>query len=267
MPPPEVTGAESPEEILSIVLSEFEHEAACIIYEENVAYLKIQHHVPTDYVCTYRLDKLLLPLFDDAKRLCEQYFSHGFLQDIDPNFLIGMVAYVKMTYYLAFLVPSHPLLFLEIDDQTVLVSETIFLQSQAVLRGKDNDEATMAKLLSQIVREQTDLYLNKLLERRRRSVVGFMNRLRLITIPVGKGRPLGTKKSDAQKQQDAADFKERVKEVIQTLYQAQNKLPTKTAVAEALNLGGPESRINALNNKLNRLKLDYKAILQELELH
>ena len=264
---PDVTGTESPEEILRIVLSEFEFEAAEIVYEEDVPYLKVQHNVPTDYVCKYRLDKLLLPLFDDAKSLYEQYASHGFLQDIDPNFLICMVAYVKMSNYLSFLVPSHPLFFLELDDQTILVSETIFLQSQAVVRGKDKDEATTAKLLSQIVREQTDLYLNRLLERRRKSVVGFMNRLPLITVPSGKGRPPGTTKSDAQKQQDAADFKEKVKGVIRTLYEAQSKLPTKTAVAEALHLGGPETRLSAFQNKLNRLKLDYKAIIEELDLH
>ncbi len=262
---PDVTGTESPEDILRIVLSEFEFEAAEIVYEENVPYLKIQHHIPTDYVCKYRVDKLLLPLFDQAKRLYEHYSSHGFLQDMDSNFLICMVAYVTMSNYLALLVPAHPFLFLDMGDQVNLMSDTIFLQSVARLRAKDKDATS--KLLSQIVREQLNEYLNKLTERKRQSMAGFMNRLPLITVPVGTGRPPGTKKTDAQRQQEAAVFKERVKGAIRTLHEARHKLPTKTAVAEALNLGGPESRINALNNKLNRLKLDYKAILQELDLH
>jgi hypothetical protein len=95
----------------------------------------------------------------------------------------------------------------------------------------------------------------------------------LLRIPTKAGRPLGATKPKEKKAEEVVQFERKIEETVRALFAATGKVPTKTAVAEALGMGGvnrqtgSDSRLNSLNNKLRTLRIDYAAIIQRLRLH
>ena len=128
-------GDESPTDILNAALADFSMEAATIVYEDGIPYLKIQHDVPTDYLCTYRLDTLLLPKFIEAERLCEPYMGAEAAESTERACLVRTVAYVAMSYLLLVLVVNHPGMFLDTFDETQFLTESIFFHSTTKVRS------------------------------------------------------------------------------------------------------------------------------------
>nr|MBA3766290.1 hypothetical protein [Acidobacteriota bacterium] len=86
-----------------------------------------------------------------------------------------------------------------------------------------------------------------------------------------KGRPKGTTKPEATKARERTALAKKIKETIQALYSSKGKMPTKTAVAKALGIGGinpntgSDSSLTAFNNKLKSLELSYDVVKKEIE--
>jgi hypothetical protein len=85
-----------------------------------------------------------------------------------------------------------------------------------------------------------------------------------------KGRPPGSTKSPEEKARQAAEFEKQIEDAIRRLRSASGTLPTKTAVAKELGIGGlsprtgTDSSLTSFNNKLKRLEVDYGAIVGRL---
>jgi hypothetical protein len=83
-----------------------------------------------------------------------------------------------------------------------------------------------------------------------------------------KGRPLGSKKPDEQLEKEKLEFERQIREAIKN-QPAKRRRGIKTAVAKALNIGGGNSKtgsdtsLQAFNNKLKRLGLDFDKLLAE----
>jgi hypothetical protein len=270
--PADFTGTESPTDVLNAVLTDFSMPSAEIVYEGEIPYLTVQHDAPTDYVCKYRLDKLLLPIFPQCEELIEIYVSMGVVPQEGCYALIRTFAYVAMANLLGRLVLSHPRMFLESEDESRFIAKTILVQSLTKTYSKPEKHDSAGRSLSLVVRQTLDEVIEAAIKRRRDDLAGFLNQLPLLTVPMGEGRPPGSKKPQETKQREKEKFEEKMEETIRNLFKRDGKLPTKTAVAEALGMGGvnpkgTDSRLNSFNNKLNRLKIKYDAIVQRLALH
>jgi hypothetical protein len=98
-------------------------------------------------------------------------------------------------------------------------------------------------------------------------------RKNLRAVPTRQGRPKGSTKPPEKKAQEAAEFEREIEGTIKLLSAAQGKMPTKTAIAKELGIGGVSSKtgndtsLQAFNNKLKRLGVDYKAIDDRVKLN
>jgi hypothetical protein len=267
------TGTESPTDVLNAVLADFSMPSAEIIYEGNLPFLTVQDDIPTDYVCKYRLDKLLLPLFPQCEELIELYTSRGIVSQEGRDVLLRTFAYVAMTNILSRLVLYQSRMFLESEDEARFIAKTILVQSITKTYSKPEKQDSAGRSLSLVVRQTLDEVIEAAVKRRRDDLAGFLNLLPLLTVPMGEGRPKGSTKPLEVKQREKAEFEKKIEETIRSLFEKDGKVPTKTAVAEALGMGGVnprrggDSRLNSFNNKLGRFKIEYDTIVQRLNLH
>lgn len=87
------------------------------------------------------------------------------------------------------------------------------------------------------------------------------------------GRPLGSVKPAEKRAQEAADFEIEIEGTIRRLLSERGQMPSKTAVAKALGIGGlnpatgVDSSLAAFRNKLDRLNVDYSAIVERMRLN
>jgi len=270
---PDFTGNETPSDVLKTVLTNFSQPGnAEIVYEGDIAYLKVYSDTPTEFVCIYRLDKLLLPLFADCETLCDHYISVGYIDSASRERVVRMLAYVAMWHWLNGFVIHHLHIFLESSDEARFLTESVFLQSFTSVHSKPENQDRVSRTLSLSARQALDKVMKTITKRRRDFLAGYLNKLPLLTVPVGVGRPEGSVKSSDEKRKEAAKFEAKIEETILALHAASGRIPTKTAVAEALGIGGinpkgTDSRINSFNNRLARLGIDYAAIIKRLNLH
>jgi hypothetical protein len=94
-----------------------------------------------------------------------------------------------------------------------------------------------------------------------------------LRVSTGKaGRPLGSGKSVEDRQKEKLEFEQQIENVVRKLLDRLGHTPTKTQVAEELNmgwsnsLGGNNTRLTTFNNKLERLGVDYDAIVERAKL-
>lgn len=95
-------------------------------------------------------------------------------------------------------------------------------------------------------------------------------RKKLKAEPTKQGRPKGTVKPLSQKERESLEFGTKIEETMRMLLTREGKLPTKTAVAKALGIGGrspkgSDTHLNAFNNKLARNNVDYDAICERVK--
>lgn len=189
------TGTESPTDVFNAVLADFSMRSTEIVYEDGIAYLKLQSDIPNGFVCKYRLDKLLLPLFHHCEAIYNNYTSSGFAPLESRDLLVRTLAYSAMTNYLSRFVVFHLQMFLEVEDETRFVTETLLIQSLTKIYSKPENEDTVSRSLSRTVRRTLDNVIEEATKRRRDYLAGFLNTLPLLTVPMGEGRPRGSKKT------------------------------------------------------------------------
>ncbi|HEX8072752.1 MAG TPA: hypothetical protein VF546_22580 [Pyrinomonadaceae bacterium] len=130
----------------------------------------------------------------------------------------------------------------------------------------DNDADTGAKLGAD-VRPLLDQMADKAAKRRRETLVGLLGALPRIITKGRSGRPRGTTKSAEMRQQEKEEFVAQIEVAVRTLALAASKLPSKTAVARELRMGGVnpskgnDTSLQTFNNRLNRYGIDYDQIV------
>jgi hypothetical protein len=144
---------------------------------------------------------------------------------------------------------NMPPLFVKLYNTLLVV--TLFSATRKVIEEKERietDKSTKLALAAAL----------KDLERDLKRILNLRSKKR--------GRPLGSKKSPAQRAKEAREFESQIESTIRKFLETERVRPTKTAVAKALGLGGLSARtgvdtsLSVFINKLKRLGLDYDVI-------
>jgi len=262
------TGSESPDDIVKAAVDEFllrnQVQHYTIFYENSIPKMRYEFAGgPLEFSCVYRLDIMLLPFFERAKDIYDNLGS-PFLDPSLRDVLIRYVAFTGMVSMLSNLPVLQLSIFGDNMGENQLLAQSIFLNS-LVTNASPAKKRAVGREASKQIKKWIGEYVSIVANRRQDYLVGFMNRQPLLSIPTSVGRPVGTTKPEEKKHQEAAQFAANVEATIRTLYVASGKMPTKTAVAEALNIGSPEYRLTSFINKLTRRRIDYQAICDRIQ--
>jgi hypothetical protein len=275
-------GSESAQDILDAVLADFSKRPSpsrkhgIITYQNNCPFLRFELWVDQDapeFVCLYRLDTMLLPLFGESESICDGFFKPGTLDPSQREFLIRQLAFFAMSVMLSRIMVLQSGLIRESFQEASFDTSTFLLHSIARTRETPENKAQLTKKATEDVRRWLDQLINEAMKKKREDLVRLINMQPLLHIQ-GVGRPIGSTKPLEQKQQEAERFRAEIAETIQGLVTTPGKAPKKTHVAKKLRIGGenpktgnPPTYIHALNSKLKRLEIDYDSILAELGLN
>ena len=271
--PTTFTGQESAAEVLRLVLDRFSATlpGAVIFYESGTPYLRFQARMKHDlgeFACVYRLDRMLLNIFPDCQRIFDEAAEQGLLGKPVPNRAktVRHLASYAMETMLTRLMLLQLMMFEENLDDTRFLTSCCLLHVIAAAYHAAGDDA-VPKATNEGIRMLLTKAVEATTKKRRDVLVQLLNALPHLHIPTGEGRPKGTKKLKSQKKQEAIEFERKVEETIRRLLVAGGKMPTKTAVAKALGMGGinekgNDSSLNSFGNKLRALKIDYPAIIR-----
>lgn len=273
--PVDFTGNESPAQIVKAAIEEFEqhplgqHKDFVIFYDGSIPKMKYEFAGgPIEFSCIYRLDIMLLPFFDEAERIFDRLARPNIVDMTMREELIRYMAFMGMSAMLSNL-PLHQLdVFGNNLEEVRLVVSSLFLKSMVGMMDNQKNNR-VAKIASKTVKQWIEETLDALKNRRRDYLVGFMNSRMLFNIRTTAGRPPGTTKSEDKKAEEKAEFESKVENAVKPLFVSLGREPFKYEVAEALGIGGfgIDSRINSFNNRLNRLGIDYPAIIERCKPH
>ncbi|HEV3471320.1 MAG TPA: hypothetical protein VG148_18490 [Pyrinomonadaceae bacterium] len=283
---PEFTGDESPADIVRVVLEDFSRRQestplgahATIIYQDGLPFLILQAIVKDDlgeFACQYRLDKMLINLFPECERLFDEANAAGLFGEVaeqERKKTVRHLAYYAMHMMLTRLILLQLVLFDENFNETmVLTAGTLF--STFAQSYQQAGSETAGRVASKSTQEMIDRAVDSVAKRRRELLLTLINNLPAMYIPMGRGRPPGSTKPAEQKAREAAEFEQEIEKVIRRLISPDGAMPTKTAVAKALGIGGlnprtgTDSSLTAFRNKLDRLNVDYDAIVERVRLN
>jgi hypothetical protein len=265
------TGSETPSEIANAAIEWFLREpnsiGISIFYEDSIPKMKYELQAgPVECVCVYRLDKMLESFYSDAAQILDENVSAGFVTSGQRAILLPYIAFSGMTVILTHLVVLQAGIFLQTAEDARMLTAGLFLHS---LVSQNNPQASLSRPASKVIQKWIDKLVATVTKKKRDYLVGFMNSQRLLQIPTSVGRPPGTKKPEQKKREDAALFAEEVEAAIRKLYIAGGKVPTKTAVAKYLRIGGmspagSNTSLGTFRAKLKRLSLDYNEIAEKV---
>jgi hypothetical protein len=275
--PPTFTGQESAAEVLQVVLDQVSatlRADAVILYESGTPYLRFDASIKRDlgeFTCLYRLDRMLLNIFPDCERICDEAAEQGLLGEsiLDRAITVRHLAFYAMGTMLTRLMLLQAMMFQENLDDARFLTSCCLLHAIATAYQSAGDEA-VPRATNEGIRTLLTKAVEATTKRRRDVLVQMLNALPHIHIPTGGGRPKGTKKSKDQKEQEAKEFERKVEETIRRLLVAGGKMPTKTAVAKALGMGGinekgNDSSRNSFGNKLRALGINYPGIIRRVK--
>lgn len=278
---PKFDGTESAEDVFNVALKEFserpiEQRRGSILYQNNIPFLRYEFSKTADApecICFYRLDTMLLPFFKEAERI---YDALPTSMRKDASFrdpLIRYLACFGMQIMLSRLTMLQKELFQENLDEGILVTSTFLLHSATAAQETPENKSALVRKASRQVKKWLDEVVGESMKRKRDFLIRSANSQPLMKIPTKAGRPLGATKSEQKRAEERDRFEKKIEETVRAIFTATRKVPTKTAVAEALGTGGvnlskgSDTRLNSFNNKLRTLNIDYAAIITRLDLH
>lgn len=284
---PTFTGDESPADIMRLALEKFSKSPVArefgsdlkIYYQDNIPFLMYRARVKDDlgeFVVHYRLDKMLLRVFPECETIYEEAAKYDLLEDNDDPKrrakMVNVLASYAMNTMLGRLLLNQATMFGEIFSDTSFLTGGVFLAALGqAYQSVDANKALQA--VKGGVRKMLDSRLEHSAKNKRDLLVRFVNHMPSISIPTGVGRPKGSTKPEAVKAQEAAEFEKQIEVTIRELLSTGGKMPTKTAVARALGIGGLnpntgiDSSLQAFRNKLARLSVDYNVIVERVKLN
>jgi hypothetical protein len=268
---PTFDGSESAADIAKAAIDWFAqqpHQANfTVFYEGSIPKMKYELQAgDVDFVCVYRLDKILEAFYPDAERIIDANARAGYIEAELRGILLPYIAFGGMTTILSRLLILQAQIFLEVADEAKLTTAGVFLHSMVT---QSAHKASLGRAASKVIQRWINDAVSATMKKKRDFLVGYMNTNRLLHIPTGAGRPPGTTKPEEQKAREAIEFAQQVQEVIARLRFEKSEKPTKTAVAKALGLGGlslktgVDSSLGVFNKKLKRLKLDYDELADD----
>jgi hypothetical protein len=275
---PNFNGTESAEDVLNIALKEFserriEQRRGSILYDGNIPFLRYELRKTPDApecICFYRLDTMLLPFFKEAERIYDalpiSWRKNASLRE--P--LIRYLACFGMQAMLSRLTILQKELFVENLDEGILVTSTFLLHSAAAAQETSENKSSLARNANRQVKKWLDEVVGVSMKKKRDFLVKFANSQTLMNIPTKAGRPLGTTKSEEKRAKEKAEFESKIEETIRDLFAKTGTMPTKTAVARALGIGGVnvatgvDSSLMVFRAKLARLDVDYNLIANKV---
>lgn len=280
---PKFTGEESAADILRIVLEEFssaseDWQGAEIIYQDGTPFLKYQSKVRKNlgsFVCYYRLDEMTANVFPECERIHDEAAANGLFGEPDElgrKLLIRHLAFYAMNAMLRYLMVLQLVMFEENFNSTMFLTAATMFDALAYARQTVVGEE-IAKEANSEVKKLLDKTVDNSAKKQRERLVKVLNSLPRLNIPTGVGRPKGSTKPEDVKAQEAEDFDKQIEEAIRSLISSRGEMPTKTAVAKALGIGGLnpatgiDSSLQSFNGKLKRLGVDYDAIVERVRLN
>ncbi len=162
------------------------------------------------------------------------------------------------------------------DSLTVAVAvlETSSVQSFEGQTYEENDDKVTVLEIERRVKALVEDRVNDVSDEKREYLTALFSNIPALRVPTGgPGRPLGSGKSVEDKLQEKREFEQKIESAVRNLLSASGRIPTKTKVAQELNIGGPSPRtgndtsLNTFSNKLGRLGVDYDAILKKMGLN
>jgi hypothetical protein len=279
-----ITGDESPADILRMSLERFSsdlgfkdrHISTEIVYsKKGVPYLILQARVKNDegeFVCHYRLDRMLLRLFPECERMYDEADAAGLFGEPDEagrRKTVRNLARYAMTTMLSRLIMLQLAMFEDaFNDMMLLASSTLF---DSLTQALDPSGGAIKKAANESVRTLLDKTVDNHAKKKRELLTVLLNSLPMLQIPVGVGRPKGSTKPEDVKAQEAAEYEKKVEAAIRKLISPKGKMPTKKAVAKELGIGGlsaggTDSSLTNFSRKLRGLKIDYDAIVERVNL-
>lgn len=274
-----ISGEESISEIIELALEAFSDDYkhlpyTGIISRDGVPHLVLKVKLKNklgEVVYFYRVDEVAQQLFAECERIHDE-FAENLHSFTSRDKLVRLLAFNAISGMLRGLVYNQVGLPQETLNETLLITSGIVFKSLAAAY-KETDaademekacKAGLAKLLNETLKLST--------KKKRKYLVGLLNAAPSLKFSVA-GRPRGTKKRRAEKERERADFIKKIEKVYAALHSAEGKPPTKTRVAKELGIGGLnpstgiDSSLTAFNNKLRRLMVDYKAVIEGIRLN
>jgi hypothetical protein len=148
------------------------------------------------------------------------------------------------------------------------LADSLFLAQAALINDTavDNDLPEVAQCTSD-GRPVLDQIVKRVAKRKRELLVGLLGALPRIITKGRVGRPLGSTKPENVKEKEKEELVSQIEHALRRLVSASQSVPTKTAVARELGIGGlnpntgNDSSLQAFNSKLNRYEIDYNQIV------
>jgi hypothetical protein len=269
--PIEFTGNETPAEIAAAAIEWFSSKpnlpSITIFYDNSIPKLRYESQGGNaDFVCIYRLDKMLESFYSAAENIFNENLRVGFVTAAQRPILLPYIAYSGMTTMLSHLTVLISNVFLETLEGTHLLTTGVVLHS---LVTRSSSPQVMAKTANKEVQQWIDDFLANLMKKKREYLAGYMNTHQLFHIPTGVGRPPGSTKPEEQKRADAEEFAREIENAAQALYETTGRIPTKTEIARFLKPGvnprtGTDSRLSVFSKKVKNLNINYDAIVKRV---
>jgi hypothetical protein len=161
------------------------------------------------------------------------------------------------------------------DSLTLAVAvleHTCVMNFEGQTYEEDGDRVTVLEI-ERRVKALAEDRVNDVAKQKRDYLAALLSNIPTLRVPTGKpGRPLGTGKSAEDRQREKLEFEQRIESAVRKLLSVSGGIPTKTEVAKELNMGwsnspgGNNTRLPTFNSKLERLGVDYDAIVKKVEL-
>jgi hypothetical protein len=136
---------------------------------------------------------------------------------------------------------------------------------------EDGDKVTVLSI-DRNMREPIEERVQAVANEKREYLQAVFANISALRVPSGhSGRPVGSGKPAEIKHGEKLKFEQEIESAIKNLIDRLSRMPTKTEVAQELNIGGRSFRtgndtsLNAFNNKLGRLDVDYTEIIQRIK--
>lgn len=262
---PTFTGSETPSDVAQAAIKWFSQTpnsiGVTIFHENSIPKMKYEFQGGNvEYVCIYRLDKMLESFYSDAEAIFAENAKAKFVVASERAILVPYIAFTGMATMLSQLVVLLAEVFLGALEDTRMMTAATTLRS---LVAQSQHKSSLSRPASKVIQTWIDDRVAATTKKKRDYLVGFMNSQPLLHIPTRAGRPPGSIKSEEKKRQEAVEFETRIETVIRDLYSTTGAIPTKTAVAETFSIGPNALRIFIAKTK--RLKIDYEAIVERVK--
>lgn len=274
-----ISGKESVSEILDLAIQEFSSD-----FNNNPGIaIELHHGAPHlvfeatlkgnlgEFSYFYRLDVLAQLAFTECEAMYDE-FSEKARSVGSREVLVRILTFNTISSMLRGLVCNQMVTARETYDEALLITSSILFKVTAEAYKETDVEEQMAKACKEAIARNLKMTVKKSSKRKREYLIKQLNAPPSLMFSA-IGRPRGTKKKQSEIERDKADFINKIEESYKALLSQESKPPTKTKVAKALGIGGLnpktgiDSSLNAFNNKLKRLGVDYAAIVKKIRLH